>query len=106
MGFGGWGMGKDRDEPRSPLPITDPQPPTPKPRPRRRDLGDFQTPPALVAAVLDALGPIGRCWPRVLEPSCGRGHFLAGLLDGDEPPREIQAIEIQEAHATAAREVV
>jgi hypothetical protein len=70
-----------------------------------RDLGDFQTPPALVAAVLDALGPIGRRWPRVLEPTCGRGHFLAGLLGRDEPPREIKAIEIQEDHAAAARAI-
>jgi hypothetical protein len=71
----------------------------------RRDLGDFQTPPALVAAVLDALGPIGRRWPRVLEPTCGRGHFLAGLLARPEPPREIMAIEIQGSHALAAEAV-
>ncbi len=71
-----------------------------------RDLGDFQTPPALVAAVLDELGPIGRRWPRVLEPTCGQGHFLAGLLGGAEPPREIIAIEIQDAHADAARGLV
>jgi hypothetical protein len=72
----------------------------------RRDLGDFQTPPALVAAVLDALGPIGRRWPRVLEPTCGRGEFLIGLLGRDDPPREIIGIEIQEAHAAAARATV
>src|SRR3954471_17484283 len=71
-----------------------------------RDLGDYQTPPALVAAVLDALGPIGSRWPRVLEPSCGRGHFLAGLLGRHEPPREMIGIEIQEDHAEAARGVV
>jgi hypothetical protein len=68
----------------------------------RRDLGDFQTPPALVAAVLDSLGPIGGRWPRVLEPTCGRGHFLAGLLKCPEPPREIIGIEIQAGHAEAA----
>ena len=68
----------------------------------RRDLGDFQTPPELVAQVLATLGPIGRRWPRVLEPSCGRGHFLVGLLASAEPPREIEAIEIQGAHAQAA----
>src|SRR5262249_23652006 len=62
--------------------------------------------PALVAAVLGALGPIGRRWPRVLEPTCGRGHFLAGLLDQAEPPREIIGIEIQETHAAAARAVL
>jgi hypothetical protein len=72
----------------------------------RRDLGDFQTPPALVAAVLDALGPIGRRWPRVLEPTCGRGHFLAGLLGRADPPREIKAIEIQDDLAASARAVV
>jgi hypothetical protein len=68
-----------------------------------RDLGDFQTPLALVAAVLDELGPIGRRWPRVLEPTCGRGNFLAGLLGRNEPPREVIGIEIQDDHAAAAR---
>jgi hypothetical protein len=56
--------------------------------------------------VLDALGPIGRRWPRVLEPTCGRGHFLAGLLGRPEPPREIKAIEIQADLAASARGVV
>ena len=70
-----------------------------------RDLGDFQTPPALVAAVLDRLGPVGRRWPRVLEPSCGRGHFLAGLLALDPPPGEIHGVEIQPGHLEAARSV-
>ncbi len=72
----------------------------------RRDLGDFQTPPELVAAVLDTLGPIGARWPRVLEPTCGQGHFLAGLLEHASPPCEIQAIEIQPAHCRAAGERV
>ncbi len=64
----------------------------------RRDLGDFQTPPELVAAVLEALGPIGERWPRVLEPTCGAGRFIDGMLAQPFPPREIQAIEIQEEH--------
>jgi hypothetical protein len=66
-------------------------------------LGDFQTPPALVAAVLERLGPVGARWPRVLEPTCGRGHFLAGLLALDPPPREILGVEIQAGHLEAAR---
>lgn len=69
----------------------------------RRDFGDYQTPPALVAAVLDALGQIGERWPRVLEPTCGRGHFLAGLIGLATPPREIQGIEIQAVHLDQAR---
>ena len=52
----------------------------------RRDLGDFQTPPELAAAVLECLGPIGRRWPRVLEPTCGQGHFIAALLAQTSPP--------------------
>jgi hypothetical protein len=69
----------------------------------RRDLGDFQTPPELAAAILDSLGPVGSRWPRVLEPTCGRGHFIAALLAHADPPREIQAIEIQEAYCRSAR---
>ncbi|MDR3635721.1 MAG: class I SAM-dependent methyltransferase [Isosphaeraceae bacterium] len=68
-----------------------------------RDLGDFQTPPALVAAVLDQLGLIGTRWTRVLEPTCGRGHFLSGVLAGPSPPRQVLGIEIQEGHADVAR---
>src|SRR5262249_29409993 len=45
-------------------------------------------------------------WPRVLEPTCGRGNFLAGLLAHASPPREIRAIEIQPEHCRAAEEAV
>ncbi len=69
------------------------------------DLGDFQTPPGLVTAVLDRLGREGRHWPRVLEPTCGRGHFLAGLLALDPPPREILGVEVQAGHLAAAKVV-
>src|SRR5262249_9394807 len=72
----------------------------------RRDLGDFQTPPELVSAVLGVLGPIGVRWTRVLEPACGRGHFLAGLLAQPSPPREIRAVEIQPAHCQDAAALV
>jgi hypothetical protein len=68
-----------------------------------KDLGDFQTPPGLVAAVLRRIGPVGTQWRRVLEPTCGRGHFLAGLLALDPPPREIHGVEVQDRHVRAAR---
>jgi hypothetical protein len=70
-----------------------------------RDFGDFQTPSALVSAVLDVLEPIGERWPRVLEPTCGRGQFLAGLIEGVSPPREVRGIELQNVHCIAARAV-
>lgn len=70
---------------------------------RSRDLGDFQTPPALVAGVLKCLGPIGKKWTRVLEPTCGHGNFIRGLLDSSTPPAEIQAIELQDSHLQIAR---
>src|SRR5579885_2171383 len=70
-----------------------------------RDLGDFQTPPALVRAVLARLGAGGGRWPRVLEPTCGRGHFLSGLLALDPPPQEILGVELQPRHLEDARAV-
>ena len=57
-----------------------------------KELGDFQTPPSLVAAVLTSLASDGKKWSRVLEPTCGRGNFIEGLLKLPEPPREIQAL--------------
>ncbi len=75
----------------------------PKRPDRPKALGDFQTPPGLVAQVLDALGPIGGRYDRVLEPTCGRGHFIAGLLAGADRPGEIRGFEIQGDHADAAR---
>ena len=67
-----------------------------------RDFGDFQTPPALVSEVLECLGPIGEQWSRVLEPTCGRGNFVRGLLHSPAPPSEVQAIELQNVHFTEA----
>ena len=72
----------------------------------RRDLGDFQTPRDLAAAVLRALGPIGSRWTRVLEPTCGTGSFLQALLEAPAPPRELIGIEVQESHWSAARSLV
>ncbi|WP_165251682.1 class I SAM-dependent methyltransferase [Paludisphaera soli] len=69
----------------------------------RRDLGDFQTPPDLAAALVRRLGPIGERWPRVLEPTCGRGAFLQAVLDSPCPPREAIGVELQEAYCDEAR---
>lgn len=67
-----------------------------------RDLGDLQTPVGLVTRVLECLGPIGNAWPRVLEPTCGAGSFIAGLVACPHPPTEIHGLEIQEEHLRKA----
>lgn len=69
----------------------------------RRDLGDFQTPPALVKLALKTLERLGILWRRALEPTCGHGAFIRGLLELDSPPREIQGIEIQDHYVRQAR---
>jgi len=68
-----------------------------------REFGDFQTPPELVKLILRILGPVGMQWPRVLEPTCGQGNFIAGLLALEKPPREIRAYELQPEHLVRAR---
>jgi hypothetical protein len=68
-----------------------------------KEFGDFQTPPTLVRAILERLHSNGRVWSRVIEPTCGRGNFIEGLLNLSIPPREIQAIEIQDSHILNAR---
>ncbi len=70
-----------------------------------KQFGDFQTPPALVTAVLECLGASGHKWPRVLEPACGCGNFIAGLLNLSIHPREIQAIELQNSYIRNARKI-
>ncbi|MBM3458740.1 MAG: SAM-dependent methyltransferase, partial [Armatimonadetes bacterium] len=69
----------------------------------RREMGDFQTPPDLVEAVLDRLGAGAAGWPwtRVLEPTCGHGSFVRGLLRRSPPPQEIRGIECQPGHVQA-----
>jgi hypothetical protein len=58
-----------------------------------------------VDEVLKAIGPIGSRWTRVLEPTCGTGNFLRGVLAEAEPPRELIGIELQKSHFEAARAI-
>jgi tRNA1(Val) A37 N6-methylase TrmN6 len=70
-----------------------------------KEFGDFQTPPSLVAAVLESLSCLGKGWPRVLEPTCGQGNFIEGLLKKANPPLEIQAVELQDAYFETAQRI-
>ena len=63
-----------------------------------REFGDFQTPPALVDAVLKAIYRDSIPWTRALEPTCGVGNFIVGLRSRPVPPMEIKGIEIQPRH--------
>lgn len=60
--------------------------------------GDFQTPAALAAAVVEALP--ARAWARVLEPTCGLGRFLVAAESLAAVER--LGIEAQPAHVAAA----
>jgi hypothetical protein len=67
-----------------------------------RQFGDFQTPPGLVAAVLDSPALKGGAWTRLLEPTCGRGHFIAGAIAKLPDLAEVVGIELQPQHHQAA----
>jgi hypothetical protein len=69
-----------------------------------KEFGDFQTPPGLVAEVLACLTKNGEIWTRALEPTCGKGNFINGLLSLEHSPEEVCAFEIQADHVTTARE--
>ncbi len=62
---------------------------------KTKELGDFQTPIALIEAILECLQINGKKYPRVFEPACGQGNFIQGLINLKEPPLEIQGTEIQ-----------
>ncbi len=68
----------------------------------RREFGDFQTPAALVGDVLRCLRRTKRRWTRVLEPTCGKGSFINGLLQTKKPPQEIRGFELQESYVKLA----
>ena len=64
----------------------------------RKDLGDFQTPLELVELVLEVLNDSGQNWGRVLEPTCGSGNFIEGILRSGYMPDEILGFDIQESY--------
>jgi 16S rRNA A1518/A1519 N6-dimethyltransferase RsmA/KsgA/DIM1 with predicted DNA glycosylase/AP lyase activity len=70
-----------------------------------KEFGDFQTPPALVADVLKCLNVSEENWKRVLEPTCGKGNFIAGLLAFNTTVREIQAIELDWTYFQTAKQI-
>ncbi len=70
-----------------------------------REFGDFQTPINLVERVLRSLLRSGERWARVLEPTCGRGNFIQGIMSCNLLPKEIIGIEIQDRYLAEARAI-
>ena len=71
----------------------------------RRDLGDFQTPPELVAKVLETMARSANAGRAFWSPPVDVVISSPACLP-HQAPREIQAIEIQESHFQAARSIL
>ncbi len=69
---------------------------------RRTEFGDFQTPPALTRAVCRRLAARGITPASVIEPTCGRGAFLAAAA-AQRPAARRLGVELDPAYAAAAR---
>lgn len=68
--------------------------------------GDFQTPMPLVQAVLSSPELVKTNRNRVLEPTCGRGNFIRGLIEAEKPPTEIIGVEVSEEYVEQSRLLV
>lgn len=72
--------------------------------PRAREFGDFQTPSDLARAIASHLRPYFACRPRVLEPTCGLGNFLAAVAESGLAAEEMIGVEIDGQYARQARQ--
>lgn len=69
-----------------------------------KEFGDFQTPHGLVRQIIERLLADGFLWTRVLEPTCGRGNFIRGLVQRTPTPIDIQGFEVQADYVAEARQ--
>jgi hypothetical protein len=72
-------------------------------RAARIELGDFQTPPALAALVVEAIARRGAAPRSIFEPTAGRGNLLFAAIDRFASIERAAAVEIDPAHAAHAR---
>ena len=56
-----------------------------------------------MSEIVDVLAGMRKRWTRVLEPTCGQGSFVRGILDSELTIREIYGVEIQRGHLEKAR---
>jgi hypothetical protein len=75
-----------------------------RPRTRAtREFGDFQTPPELAHAATHVLCRLGVHPRSILEPTCGRGEFLAAVSVSFPEAGKIIGIDINRDHLSVAR---
>ena len=73
------------------------------PRPRAiKEFGDFQTPLHLAKAATSALVRLGVHPRSILEPTCGKGAFVAAAADSFPEAESIYGIDINYDHLSAA----
>ena len=72
---------------------------------RTVEFGDFQTPQHLAEAVCDLIVRSGFSPASVIEPSCGRGSFLAAALKAF-PSATVHGYDCNSAHVETARHLV
>jgi hypothetical protein len=65
------------------------------------ELGDFQTPPGLAAAVCQVLRARGLAPQAIVEPTCGTGSLLLAALDAFPGAARALGADINEAHVAA-----
>ena len=67
------------------------------------EFGDFQTPVPLAVAAVRLLRSLGVAPRRILEPTCGKGSFLAAAAAEFPDVRQIFGLEINRDHLAEAR---
>ena len=68
------------------------------------EFGDFQTPAALATLASQRLAAELNLQPRsILEPTCGRGTFLAAAIEAFPEAGEVVGVEINDDHLSAAK---
>lgn len=70
---------------------------------RKSELGDFQTPPGLAAAVCQVLRARGLAPRAIVEPTCGTGSLLLAALDAFPGASCALGADINEAYVAAVR---
>lgn len=71
-----------------------------------KEFGDFQTPPALALSAAGLLWRLGIRPRSILEPTCGRGAFLAAAATTFPTAERIIGLDINDDHLAAARGTV